>query len=192
MIKKTYYDENGNPCKHWQTPEAKAKAKDRTKTPEYKAKKNAKVKAYYQSPEGKAKVKAYQQTPEAKAKAKDRIKTPEAKATTKAYLQTPKGRALKRARVALRKAKKLQRSRLLTEAGKKTIIKIHANCPDGWHVDHIVPLQGETVSGLHLPENLQYLPKSVNNMKYNRWDNSWASHTINTPLEEKIKAYTQT
>ena len=237
MIKKTYYDENGNPCKHWQTPEAKAKAKyryqtqtpeykakknakvkayyqspegkakvkayqqkpeakakakDRTKTPEYKAKKNAKAKAYYQSPEGKAKIKAYHQKPEVKAKAKDRIKTPEAKATTKAYLQTPKGRALKRARVALRKAKKLQRSRLLTEAGKKVIAEIYANRPDNWHVDHIVPLQGETVSGLHLPENLQYLPRLVNCSKKNRWDNSWASHTMDTPLEEKIKAYKQT
>jgi hypothetical protein len=29
-------------------------------------------------------------------------------------------------------------------------------------------------------------------MKGNRWDNSWAEHTIDTPLAEKTKAYQST
>ena len=196
MTKKIYLDENGNPCKNKQTPEYKAKANTRHQTPEYKAK----AKARHQTPEYKAKAKArlevYRKTPEYKAINKAYRQTLKYKAIDKArikaYRQTPKGRAKYRAHSALRHAIKLQRSMLLTEAGKKVIAEIHKNCPDDWHVDHIVPLQGETVSGLHVPENLQYLPKSINTMKYNRWDNSWASHTMDTPLEEKIKAYTQT
>lgn len=36
-----------------------------------------------------------------------------------------------------------------------------------WEVDHVIPLRGETVSGLHVPLNLQVLPKEDNRRKRN-------------------------
>lgn len=58
-------------------------------------------------------------------------------------------------------------------ANKEAIAAIYAGRKKGQHVDHIIPLFGKLVSGLHVENNLQYLTASENmkkNRKYNPED----------------------
>lgn len=50
-------------------------------------------------------------------------------------------------------------------ADKKAITNFYMERPEGYEVDHIIPLQGDFVSGLHILENLQYLPAEENHRK---------------------------
>lgn len=54
-------------------------------------------------------------------------------------------------------------------ADKEAIAEFYANCPEGYEVDHIIPLLGEMVSGLHVLGNLQYLTEAQNSSKGNRY-----------------------
>lgn len=55
---------------------------------------------------------------------------------------------------------------------------IYSKCPDGYHVDHIIPLQGYNVSGLNTEHNLQYLPASINIAKGNKFDPDTYTHSL--------------
>lgn len=81
------------------------------------------------------------------------------------------------AKTRKRKAAKLQRTPPWLSAEHKNQIdkfyweaaEISQLVGEFYTVDHIVPLQGRSVSGLHVPWNLQILSKSANSAKGNRF-----------------------
>lgn len=83
---------------------------------------------------------------------------------------------------AKRRAVLLQRTpKWLTKVQLKQIENFYINCPKGMVVDHIYPLQGKYVSGLHHPDNLQYLTLTENSIKQNRYpeiDDLWKEENI--------------
>lgn len=67
-----------------------------------------------------------------------------------------------------RQMKKKQRTPKWADLNK--IKEIYRNCPEGFHVDHIIPINGKNVSGLHVETNLQYLPAETNVRKSNKYE----------------------
>ena len=78
---------------------------------------------------------------------------------------------------ALRRAAKLQRTPAwLTDKHRKEIAAIYKRAAQitartgiAHHVDHILPLQGKNISGLHVPSNLQILTETENKTKGNTY-----------------------
>lgn len=73
-------------------------------------------------------------------------------------------------RAARSKRRAAERCQMPAWADERAIQTIFARCPEGYHVDHAIPLRGRLVSGLHVESNLQYLPASVNRRKHNQFE----------------------
>jgi hypothetical protein len=78
---------------------------------------------------------------------------------------------------ATKRKKRLKRQTPLWADAEK-IRQIYIDRPDGYHVDHIIPLKGELVCGLHVESNLQYLPAKENISKKNKFKESDLCHTL--------------
>lgn len=154
-----------------------------TKKAYYEANKEqekANVKAWYEANKEhqKANVKAWKQAnPEifkAINKAWKQANSEQVKATKKAWRQA--NRAKVNANKAKRRAAKLRATPpWLTPTQLSQITSIYSVATliqkltkQLIHVDHIIPLQGKEVCGLHVPWNLQLLPASKNCSKGNR------------------------
>jgi len=139
-----------------------------------KEKKNAYYKANIE------KIKAYREATKVKrlayAKAHYKANIEKKKAYDKAYAKANKDK--ENAKAAKRRAAKLNRTPgWLTKADLDRIVSIYIEAGrktkmtgEQWHVDHIIPLQGENISGLHVPDNLQIIRATENISKNNRYE----------------------
>ena len=93
-------------------------------------------------------------------------KTEKARARFLRYQKKHPKRAL--AKTRKRELAKIHRTPSWSDYNK--IRKFYESCPEGMVVDHIVPLQGKNVSGLHIETNLQYLTPEVNLRKGNKFN----------------------
>ena len=84
----------------------------------------------------------------------------------KKYYSTDEGKAKMNAKTNKRRALKF--NAIPKWSNLKKIKEIYKNCPKGYHVDHIVPLKGVNVCGLHVENNLQYLTAQENISKGNK------------------------
>lgn len=71
--------------------------------------------------------------------------------------------------LAASQRKRLIKQRTPAWADLKAIEEFYKNRPAGYHVDHIIPLRGKNISGLHVLENLQYLLSEENLKKSNKY-----------------------
>lgn len=105
---------------------------------------------------------------------KPEIANPEVK---RRYKQTTHGKANTRANDAKRHAAKMHRTPAWLTADDLWMIEQAYELAAlrtklfgfSWHVDHVLPLQGKKVSGLHVPNNLQVIPWNDNVSKSNKF-----------------------
>jgi hypothetical protein len=98
----------------------------------------------------------------------------------------------KAARTASYRARKKQaQPNWLTEKQLEQIKQIYIDRPAGHHVDHIVPIAGDNVCGLHVPWNLAYLPEYQNESKGNRFTDQTIEVGICHQYKRKMDTFSE-
>lgn len=69
-----------------------------------------------------------------------------------------------------RQQRRFAEKRAVTSFGSLGLVDFYKNCPEGYHVDHIIPINHKLVCGLHNIFNLQYLPSVENLQKGNKFE----------------------
>lgn len=125
------------------------------------------MKRYRDSEKGKTKAKEYSQSIMGKVSRQAAIKRYEA--TEAGYINKYNATAKRRAARIKRTPKWLTKDDLwlIKQAYELAALRTK-QFGFKWHVDHIIPLQGKLVSGLHVIENLQVIPGTENIKKYNK------------------------
>ena len=100
-----------------------------------------------------------------RVKAKTPTEKVRRKAATSVWNTTEKGRKAKLS--YWHKYHLAKELRIPPWADLSAINAFYKACPRGYHVDHIIPLRGSSVSGLHTIDNLQYLSAEDNLTKSN-------------------------
>lgn len=98
------------------------------------------------------------------------------------YQKTEHGKK-KRKEIRKKRSEKFRESKQETSEHEMELIKdFYINCPDGYHVDHIIPVAR---GGLHKLENLQYLKATDNfrkgyktNEEYELWKRFFLEKSI--------------
>jgi 5-methylcytosine-specific restriction endonuclease McrA len=81
----------------------------------------------------------------------------------KEYSQTEKGKLASKKRSINRRLRFKKASEGLSKQEKRDIAEFYKNCPEGYEVDHIVPIYK---GGIHHLINLQYLTPEENRKKH--------------------------
>lgn len=109
--------------------------------------------------------------------------SPQGKDVIKTYRKSPEGKTRARRQAVLRKRRNRKATpKWLTKEQKQQIVDTYelmrdcrAVTGEDYHVDHIVPLRGKNICGLHVPWNLQVLPAYVNINKSNNMCDIYAT-----------------
>ena len=119
-----------------------------------------------------AAIKSYQSTKKGKSAQYKYSTSDKGKLIRSKYRSTINVLKGRRAMGAKRRSAKLQRTPAWADL--EAIKQFYLNCPEGYHVDHDVPLQGENISGLHVLNNLVYLTAEDNLKKGNKWPHNYS------------------